>query len=240
MHPKIASALAASILIFGVSNVANAAILLDQDNLIANIGVSVASRIGGPSLDTRRAQTVTAGITGKLTRIDLNIGGRGNLAVELVRGGFDSLPLLNLDRFVVVSSSSPGFGTGLISVDVSALDFMVFEGQQFSILLRAADSASEYAWQFGYATGPDNDGDGTPDDFTGRNYDLGDPYFRFASNLVTPWTLTGGDRGFATFVDAAVIPEPATWAQMLIGFGVIGWSLRRPSRLIHKRRVGAK
>ena len=37
---------------------------------------------------------------------------------------------------------------------------------------------------------------------------------------------TGSLGGSITITEASV-PEPATWAMMLIGFGAIGWQLRR-------------
>lgn len=45
--------------------------------------------------------------------------------------------------------------------------------------------------------------------------------------------ITGLSRGLgsyggnATFIPAAAVPEPGTWAMMLLGFGAIGFSLRR-------------
>ena len=45
-----------------------------------------------------------------------------------------------------------------------------------------------------------------------------------------------GQQGIAmvnfSVQQAAAVPEPATWAMMLIGFGGIGASLRRRKRLV--------
>lgn len=39
---------------------------------------------------------------------------------------------------------------------------------------------------------------------------------------------TRGDQGvFGGHVDVTAVPEPSTWALMLLGFGGIGWQLRR-------------
>jgi hypothetical protein len=38
-----------------------------------------------------------------------------------------------------------------------------------------------------------------------------------------------GDSGFAT-----VVPEPASWALLIAGFGLAGWSLRRRSKSGHQ------
>jgi hypothetical protein len=39
-----------------------------------------------------------------------------------------------------------------------------------------------------------------------------------------------GSLGGTITIAAAAMPEPATWAMMLIGFGMVGWQLRRRSR----------
>ncbi len=49
----------------------------------------------------------------------------------------------------------------------------------------------------------------------------------------TPGTTTGSFGGSVAFQAAPAVPEPATWAMMLIGFGAVGFSMRRrrPSML---------
>ena len=50
-------------------------------------------------------------------------------------------------------------------------------------------------------------------------------------------TVTGLSRGLGsyggnlTFIPAAAVPEPGTWALMLIGFGAVGFSMRRRRRI---------
>ena len=51
------------------------------------------------------------------------------------------------------------------------------------------------------------------------NYDLPPLYG------IGAWGATTYDRGFATYVD--VVPEPASWALMIAGFGLVGGALRR-------------
>jgi hypothetical protein len=56
------------------------------------------------------------------------------------------------------------------------------------------------------------------------------------SGVLNTITVTGLSRGLGsyggalTFSPTAPIPEPATWAMMLIGFAGIGWQLRRTRR----------
>ena len=89
-----ASALAAAAL------PASAAVVLDQDNFltIAQPGYRQVQPIGGV-IDRRQAQVVVAGKTGKLARVDLQVGSiqqrnrpENVLYVEVLRGGAGSLP----------------------------------------------------------------------------------------------------------------------------------------------------
>jgi hypothetical protein len=41
------------------------------------------------------------------------------------------------------------------------------------------------------------------------------------------WFLNGQEHAFYLIGNAGAVPEPATWAMMLVGFGGIGWSMRR-------------
>ena len=57
-------------------------------------------------------------------------------------------------------------------------------------------------------------------------------YFGLTGNNITSAKLThsGGDYVFVdnlTFAGAGAVPEPATWAMMIIGFGAVGASMRR-------------
>jgi hypothetical protein len=70
---------------------------------------------------------------------------------------------------------------------------------------------------------------------------LFDPNDTFARNMIpvvgpgtftlriqgTPGTQNGSLSGNVAFTAAAAVPEPGTWAMMLLGFGAIGFSMRR-------------
>lgn len=43
----------------------------------------------------------------------------------------------------------------------------------------------------------------------------------------TPGTTTGSFGGSVAFQAGSAVPEPATWAMMLLGFGAVGFSMRR-------------
>ncbi len=218
-----------------------AVVVLDQDNIMSFAGPVVASSIGGAPV-RRQAQEVTAGQTGQLVRIDLQLGrlgvgqtiGTAPLLLELVAGGAAALPANLGSAALSVNPLGATSAASLVSVDVSSLNFNVTAGQQFTILLGAASPATtdRFSWLFGYDTGVDADNDGFSD-IVSRSYAGGDNYLRDNVNF-TNWFATGFDRGFATFVDVAgaAVPEPASWALMIAGFGLTGTALRR-------RRVAA-
>ena len=43
----------------------------------------------------------------------------------------------------------------------------------------------------------------------------------------TPGTQNGAFGGNVAFVSTSAVPEPTTWAMMLVGFGAVGYSMRR-------------
>ncbi|QGN56415.1 PEPxxWA-CTERM sorting domain-containing protein [Novosphingobium sp. Gsoil 351] len=77
----------------------------------------------------------------------------------------------------------------------------------------------------------------------GLNYTLNDFSFRrFGGDTVQIHSATpGGDPndyvGNFTLGTTGAVPEPATWAMMLIGFGMLGFTMRRRNRDGVKARV---
>jgi hypothetical protein len=54
-----------------------------------------------------------------------------------------------------------------------------------------------------------------------------------ANNTLFVSGTTGGNAAFSgnlSFAAASAVPEPATWGMMLIGFGAVGYSMRRRPR----------
>ena len=43
----------------------------------------------------------------------------------------------------------------------------------------------------------------------------------------TPGTQNGAFGGNVAFVSTSAVPEPTTWAMMLVGFGAVGYSMRK-------------
>lgn len=57
------------------------------------------------------------------------------------------------------------------------------------------------------------------------------------NTLVVSGTSGGNAAYSGTLTFARAVPEPATWAMMLVGFGAIGFSMRRRARLTHVPQV---
>ena len=49
----------------------------------------------------------------------------------------------------------------------------------------------------------------------------------------TPGTTAGSISGTVAFSSVAAVPEPGTWALMLVGFGAVGFSMRRRRATAH-------
>jgi hypothetical protein len=123
---------------------AQAAVVLDQDNFISIVSPGNQFVQGVGRLNNRRqAQNVVAGVTGELTRIDLQVASIGNvgtnkLAIEILHGGVGSLPAgPGPSPFLVAGSSLPDFQVvdqnNFLSLDVSSLNFQTVAGQDFLI-----------------------------------------------------------------------------------------------------------
>jgi len=56
------------------------------------------------------------------------------------------------------------------------------------------------------------------------------PLVANATNVITITGTSAGDASYSgtlSFGQVAAVPEPATWALMLVGFGAVGFSMRR-------------
>jgi hypothetical protein len=175
-------------------------------------------------------------VTGKLTRIELEVAtignvGSNNLAIEIIRGGVANLPAgPGPSPLLIAGASIPNFQIvdqdHFLSLDVSSLNFRTVAGQGFLIYVYAQNPVANarFALLFGEDGGLDVDGN--------QLYDSTRSYAP-AANYITdntgnlPWQETIYDRGFRTYVNA--VPEPANWALMIAGFGMVGGTMRRRS-----------
>lgn len=216
---------------------AQAAVVLDQDNFLTIVqpGYQLVQGVGRVT-NRQQAQGVVAGKTGTLTHIDLQVAkignvGTNNLAIELIHGGAASLPAgPGASPFLIAGSSLPDLGVvdqnNYLSLDVSSLNFQTVAGQTFLIYVYAQNAVANarFGLLYGEEVGVDGDGNSIVGSF--RSYAPEANYITDNTGTL-PWQQTTYDRGFRTYVDVAGVPEPASWALMVAGFGLSGAAMRR-------------
>jgi len=247
----------ASAILFASVGAANAAVVVDQSNIaVAPNGGSIIYQVFGSPINTnpigtvpnfieaQGIQFVTVGISGVLAAIDLQLSRfapqNTNGALEVVIANnvtFDSAGIVQSGNilgtaFANVSSLAPGQG-GIVNFDLSGQNISFNAGEQFAIALR---NPSGFQGVFGWAAGTSTDAPGVPfnvANFTGINYAGGNAYRGTAPlNAANIPFLPHVDLGFRTYVNS--VPEPATWAMMIVGFGLVGGSMRRRHTLTIK------
>ena len=245
-----------SAFMLGAASAANAAVVVDQSNIaVAPNGGSIIYQVFGSPINTNPIGTVpnliqatgiqfvTAGISGVLAAVDLQMSrfnvGNLNGAFEVVIANnvtFDANGQVLTGNvlgttFGTVSSLS---ATGsIMNFDFSGLNISFNAGDQFVIGLRNPDT---FSGVFGWAAGTSTDAPGVPFNvahFTPINYAGGNAYRGTNPYLGANQTfLSHVDLGFRTYVNS--VPEPATWAMMIVGFGLVGGSMRRRQTLTVK------
>jgi len=250
-HRYLASAAvqwAAPVLLACAASPATAAIVLDQEAVTVvqpGNGASVFS-IGevppppslpnNPSVNQQGVQTFTAGTAGRLSRIEFQattLGAtppQGLFLLSLIDGDFSAGANAVFGQSFVEFASVPNLSvaqtgvTGLI-FDTSAFDYRIVPGQRFSVLFQGIPFLPNQsaALVIGQATRPGI----APRVFTGTNY-AGGRFFFVSNGSVVFSTPSDLDVGFRSYVETlAAVPEPASWAMMIAGFGLIGAVMRR-------------
>ncbi len=202
------------------STASNAAVTIDQDNL-APPGFYAGAQIYKTNTGSiEAAQTFTVGLSGLLSKVDLLIGGTAakpmTLMIRSVNAGV--VDANDANALASFSITSPAWGNPfypISSFDISSAGLMVTVGQQYALSL-SSPSTIFAGW-----AGPDT----TP-------YAGGAAFGRSTSTAAWGNPVgTSGDLLFATYVDpnpvVAAVPEPSTWAMMILGFGIVGGAMRR-------------
>lgn len=144
-------------------------------------------------------QEVTAGVSGQLAGITL-YGAATDLLVRIAQG----------DAFysgAYAFSQTTSLAADGVFIDTSAANIMLTAGQHFVIDLSQGSGGNIFFLASPYAGGHFFLKDGTVTDFTGAY---------------------GYSLAFQTFMDSGgAVPEPSTWALLLMGFGGLGAVLRR-------------
>lgn len=232
--------------ICGVAS-AQAAIIIDQQSLSTyypNKSALWATTVNLPGgvLDTDQpvsslgaVQTITAGKKGILDSILFAVmtpyPGTENLKLSIIDGDYISGSRATFGTITVPFSSLPASTPAhpAYSFDVSALNYHVSPGEIYSVLLQT-ETNTAFSGQalFGagfidYSFNPD--GSIQASTIYSTNYQGGK-----LSQLIDGTPIPNQpdyDLMFASFVNTSSgVPEPATWALMIVGFGGIGAALR--------------
>ena len=148
----------------------------------------------------------------------------------------------SLDNFVPTPSDCVGFFDGNVlggsaeqlAAQQSAIDELLGPGFNLDDLTKIEGPSDDTTLDFGMALigdvviGIHFGGANGQDD----NVDNGTGFFLF--HFDTPTTgITTTVPGFSAlvFTPGGAVPEPATWAMMLMGFGAAGYAMRRRRRL---------
>lgn len=238
-----AAALAAAVVVSPTS----AAIVVDQDAIVApNVPIGpqagrIAMTVGSRNaiVNARAYQTITAGKSGVLSGIELQgpfaVGTNANqvwMRMSLWDGAQPEIDPIVADLAQPLAS----FALGSLNTqataffDLSVLGYAVNPGKTFSILMEAF-GPPDGAGLFVIGNVPGLDANGRPV-FQYNQYAGGALYYSVNGGTFAP---LAGDVGFRTYVDEATggVPEPSSWAMLLVGFGVAGTALRRKARRAH-------
>ncbi len=246
MLGKILSRITAAMMfVLAVSTPANAAVIIDQDALVptppvlGRVVLTIGDRTPAPGstapalVNARVGQSVTAGVTGILNAIEVQgpfwnpaFGTAHAFRLSLFDGDLGGTHSL-VDTIDIPASGFFPTNAALNSAttfffSVSSVGYAVRPGSKFSFTaeLLGPPGAS------GLITIGNVSGTRTSPVFEYNNYAGGSAYF---SNNGSEYAATPRDVGFRTYVDemsVPAVPEPATWAMMLLGFGAVGYSVR--------------
>jgi PEP-CTERM motif len=132
-----------------------------------------------------------------------------------------------------------GLGSGSISTSVSFFDYLGATDLDItSVVVNGLTAFETLATAFGDPTNPGGPPFAsvpcTTEDAPGTTCGANEAFFRndvpITANVLNTITVTGVSRGGGSYggnLTFTPVPEPATWAMMLVGFAGIGWQLRR-------------
>lgn len=224
-----------------LSSGAQAASSIDVDNLVVppngvygTFFFADSGFEGGQPSGRALSQTWTVGKTGKLDRVDLVTVAVGRESLDGVTFDYDKDFSITLTILRGGTASAPG-GVQVASIskmssEIGKSGFLGFDlgDQAFS-----ASAGDILTWTMSVGSCPEiyfcsriwgnlysfNDGS-TSNGYAGGSM--------FAMGRDGPVIVPAHDLNFRTWMSA--VPEPTTWAMMIVGFGLAGATLRRGSK----------
>jgi hypothetical protein len=169
-------------------------------------------------------------VPGSLSTVHLD----GNITPSLVRGDVNGLFVVNIQGTEAIHPSNDGNGQPWVVADdgiLHTITFSLLSGYTFNAIefnLVPFDARGNPTWT-ATLTGVSPDGTKSEDfDIKGKNF--------FNAYTTDGWRFTSVSFDTATDLQgvgqiriggvAASVPEPASWAMMTIGFGILGFGLR--------------
>jgi len=197
---------------------AQSSIIVDQMTVDVDptaIGLGAVGKLGdGTNRNYVAAQTVTTGISGFLSQIDVwlqrQAEATGNVVLDVLGGGIHGGSLASISIPASSITSTP-FTFSVIRVDVRGANVFMDEGDSFAISLSAPDApiVGEDWTPFFWAVA-------TNDPYQGGSW-----FTR--RTLTSPWVENSyGDQALRTWVEPATIPEPATLSLLALGAMLAG------------------
>lgn len=212
---------------------ASAATLVDQSNTgTFDNGISF---VTAANSQTRYVgQSFVAGVTGSLSSIEAALYRQTDFESGVVATFYNSsLNLLGTTSVASLPSGAaafPAFGaspiyslfdfaSSNISIEIGSLYFFAFRSTGLKPINQGGNFTNALA-------------------SSGNKYTQGNAFQSFGSVMPTQTVYSDLDLLFRSNVTTAdvtaAVPEPATWALFLLGFGAIGYSMRRRNRTVTK------
>jgi hypothetical protein len=116
----------------------------------------------------------------------------------------NSIALFSVDAYLGLGSGHNGNSTPVVTIDGNYMDFLaIFNSGPYGLIFSAANATTQYV----------------PDDFSSF-------FIPEMASTDTPFVPSSYHASLA-----GAVPEPATWAMMLVGMGSIGFAMRRRANL---------
>lgn len=208
---------AASVLVAGS---ASAEIVLDQATIPETGHTNFSGSVGWVVGPGGLAQSFTVGVSGRLDHIALDVENAtflqapaSDIRFSLLDGSFGLLLSRDIAAANLPIFDFSGFDwSNVLNIDLSSAGIDVVSGETLILKVSSLSEGNVASlWRADNGVGI-------------INYPGGQAYTYDVPPGFTGPVAIGNEFGFRTYVD---VPEPSSWALMIIGFGMIGGAVRR-------------